>query len=192
MHAPVLVTAPAETVLSVDEVKAHLRLDDTDQDSLLAILIAAATAHLDGWSGILGRCLIEQTWRQNFDEFAQCLRLPLLALAISSVKVQASDGTIATVAASNYTLQQDEVGSFVRFKDDYDYPSDLYQTKAIAVEFTAGYGAAAAVPANAKMAMLLLVAHWFENREAVNIGNITSTLPFAVDALLAPLRRIGI
>lgn len=38
-------------------------------------------------------------------------------------------------------------------------------------------------------AMLLLIGHWYANREAVNVGNITSELPLGVDALLMQHRR---
>jgi len=41
-------------------------------------------------------------------------------------------------------------------------------------------------------AMLMLIAHWYANREAVNVGNITSSLDFAVEALLQPYRIYGV
>ncbi|MCL6744432.1 head-tail connector protein [Kosakonia sp. R1.Fl] len=40
--------------------------------------------------------------------------------------------------------------------------------------------------------MLLLIGHWYANREAVNIGNITSEIPLAVEALLQPHRIYGL
>lgn len=43
-----------------------------------------------------------------------------------------------------------------------------------------------------KAAMLLLIGHWYSNREAVNIGNITTAVPFAVEALLQPYRIYGV
>lgn len=43
-----------------------------------------------------------------------------------------------------------------------------------------------------KAAMLLLIGHWYANREAVNIGNITTEIPFAVEALLQPYRIYGL
>ncbi|ORM66145.1 head-tail connector protein [Pantoea rwandensis] len=43
-----------------------------------------------------------------------------------------------------------------------------------------------------RTAMLLLIGHWYANREAVNIGNITSEIPLAVDALLQPHRIYGV
>jgi len=39
-------------------------------------------------------------------------------------------------------------------------------------------------------AQLLLIGHWHSNREAVNIGNITTELPLAVEALVQPYRKI--
>ncbi|GJK86863.1 MULTISPECIES: head-tail connector protein [Citrobacter] len=43
-----------------------------------------------------------------------------------------------------------------------------------------------------KAAILLLVGHWYANREAVNIGNITTEIPFTVEALLQPYRIYGL
>jgi uncharacterized phiE125 gp8 family phage protein len=63
---------------------------------------------------------------------------------------------------------------------------------AVTIEFTAGYGAAAsAVPAEIKQAMYLMIGHWYENRESVNVGNIVNELPFAAQALLEPFQRMS-
>ncbi|KKY78708.1 phage protein [Enterobacter cloacae] len=43
-----------------------------------------------------------------------------------------------------------------------------------------------------KAAMLLLIGHWYANREAVNIGNITTAVPLAVESLLQPYRIYGV
>ena len=40
------------------------------------------------------------------------------------------------------------------------------------------------------LALMLLVGHWFENREPVNVGNIVTTLPFGFESLLQPYRYI--
>jgi uncharacterized phiE125 gp8 family phage protein len=56
-------------------------------------------------------------------------------------------------------------------------------TPAITVT-TPSPGVLSVVPESVKRAVLLLVGHLYENREAVNVGNIVNTLPFTVDALL--------
>jgi len=55
----------------------------------------------------------------------------------------------------------------------------------------AGYGAAASdVPQPLRQAVLLLVAHWFERREPVELGSALETVPMTVGGLLAPYRSV--
>lgn len=42
-----------------------------------------------------------------------------------------------------------------------------------------------------EMAMLMLIAHWYANREAASSGGLTET-PLAVEALLQPYRIYGV
>lgn len=192
MHVPVRTVAPALTPVTLTEVKAHCRVEDTASDAVLTGLINAAVSHLDGWSGVIGRCLVTQTWRQDYDAFERCLRLPLGPVAsITSVTSRNTAGQLATVNGDNYALKTDALGSYVRFKNDYTFPTDLNETSAVSVTYVAG-SAVADVPAALKQAILLLVGLWFENRESTIIGNVAAVhLPVAVDALIAPYRRVG-
>ena len=63
---PVQSAAPAALPLTLDEVKAHCRVDSADDDAILTSLIHAATGHFDGWTGTLGRCLVTQDWSIEF------------------------------------------------------------------------------------------------------------------------------
>jgi uncharacterized phiE125 gp8 family phage protein len=62
---PVLITAPVDPVVTLDDLKQHLRIDYNDDDDLIEQLQASAVAHLDGWNGQLGRCIMPQTWAVN-------------------------------------------------------------------------------------------------------------------------------
>ena len=190
MYKPTLVTPPAAPVISRDEAKLHLRVDGDDEDGLIDGLIDAALSYLDGYAGILGRCLVNQTWQITADEFCRVMRLPLPATSIASIKSRDSTGTLsAAIAAANYDLLQDARGSAVRFRDAYSFPADLAEAEGAVIQFVAGYGTAATdVPMAIRQAMLLLIGHWYANREAVNVGNITSELPLAVKSLIAPFR----
>ncbi|RAY20178.1 hypothetical protein DP180_13760 [Enterobacter kobei] len=42
------------------------------------------------------------------------------------------------------------------------------------------------------LALMLLVGHWFENREQVNVGNIVTAFPFGFESLLQPYRFISL
>lgn len=196
MHHPVLVTDPAILPVTLGEAKAHLREDGDEQDTLITAMIEAAVSHLDAWTGILGgRCLVEQTWKQEYDCFARCLRLPLFpVISIESVTWRNEDGQISTISDTNYLLRTDERGSYVRFHDGYTFPTGLHESAAVAVTYVAGYPntedatPASTVPAAIKAAILLMVAHWFNNREAVSAEGLTE-VPASAHALIAPYRR---
>lgn len=191
MHRPVLVEPPAAAPVSLAEAEAHILDVPDDQGALIEGLIAAATQHLDGWTGILGACMVEQEWRQDFDCFARCLPLPLgPVMSITHVRWRNKAGQMATVNQDEYSLRTDGGGrSFVRFRDSYQLPSDLYQVAAVQVTYKAGHEE---VPAPLKVAILLTVAHWFNHREAVVTGIIATTIPMGAKMLIAPFRRVRI
>ena len=60
------------------------------------------------------------------------------------------------------------------------------QQEAATVRFICGYGAAGAVPQAIKQAMLLLIGHYFNNREQTITGVMATEIPQGADALLAP------
>ncbi|MEW9838232.1 head-tail connector protein [Mesorhizobium marinum] len=190
MLAPVRTEAPSDTPVSFNEVKAHCRVDDNSSDAVLTVLLNAAVDHLDGWSGILGRCIVTQTWRQDFAAFA-CLRLPLGPVAsVSEVKYFDADGVQQTLSTDVYQLLTDARGPYLDLKPGQSWPGTYSRPDAVSVTFVAGM-AAAAVPGAIKAAILLLVSHWNENREAVAEGAMFE-VPLGVSALIAPHRRVNV
>jgi len=188
---PVRTVAPTETPVTLAEVKAHLRVDHSDEDELISGLIDAATAHIDGYSGILGRALVTQSWKIEVDDWDD-LDLPLSPVAsITSVKYYDGSNAQQTLAATVYQLVNRAGGSCAELKYGQTWPVTYTRADAIEVIFVAGYGAASAVPQAIKLAMLLLIGHWYANREAVST-DAGSPLPLAVESLLAPYRRVGV
>lgn len=190
MRSPVLVTLPTDLPVALDEAKLHLRVDGADDDTLITGLLSAAVSHLDGWTGILGRCLVEQTWRMDFDRFDRCMALPLgPVMEIVSVTWRNAEGQLSTVSDDEYQTVTDGGGrTHLRFRNAYSFPAGVYERGAVSVTFKAGYEE---VPAAIKVAILLMVGHWFSQREAVSEGNFTE-VPMAANTLLAPFRRRSI
>jgi uncharacterized phiE125 gp8 family phage protein len=189
LPAPVRTVAPTSEPISLVEAKAHLRIDSTDEDDLIGALISAATAHLDGYSGILGRALITQTWRQDFPALEEPLRLPLRPVAsVSSVTYYDADNASQTLANTVYGLFSDALGAYVALKPGQTFPTAYDRRDAVSVTFICGESAA---PAPIKQAALLLIGHWYVNREAVVISGAVE-LPMAVAALLRPYSTVGV
>jgi uncharacterized phiE125 gp8 family phage protein len=164
-------------------------------DALLTGFIASARGYVEK---ITDRQLITATWRVKGDRFPRWnapLELPLPPLqSVAAVTFLDTAGAPQTWASSEYVVDapagpQATAGRLYPALD-VDYPDTADREDAVTVEFVAGYGAAAAVPQELKQAMALLIGHWYENREAVHTGSVTTEIPFAVEALLAPFQRL--
>lgn len=192
MLKPVRTVAPAADLFDLATIKAHCRIETDEDDTLLATYRDAATRHLDGWSGILGRCLVNQTWRIALADWPACgdIRLPFPDVSSVTVTYYDTDNAEQTVNAALYELLEDERGGIVRFLDAFTQPG-VYgdRTDAVRVTLVAGYGAAAsAVPAPIVVAAMMLTAHWYASREAAAAGAM-QTVPLAVETLTTPYRH---
>ncbi len=193
MIRPVQTAAPAELPVTLAEAKAQANISHADDDTLITSFIEAATAVLDGYSGVLGRCIVSQQWRQDFTDWAWRLRLPFPDVSSVTITYEDQDNQAQTVSADDYEVIEDARGSVVVFRDAFEEPG-LYDDKVapVHVAFTAGYGDAADVPANIKAAIKLLVAHFDANREAVGTGVSFEELPMGVQYLANPHRRVAV
>ena len=190
MLAPVLTTPPAADLMSTAEAKAHLRVDFSDDDTYIGTLIKASQGWLDGWSGYLGRALITQTWSQSYCDFHRRMRLPLAPVqSIDEITYYDDNGDEQTWASSNYRLQVDGKGPYVEVDEAASYPTIDRRDDAVTVSFIAGYGASSTdVPPAIIQAAKMLIGHWYENREAVVIGTISSDVSVSVQAILRNYR----
>lgn len=59
---PYIITPPASLPVTLTDMKAHLRTVHDDDDADIEAKIAGAVATLDAWGGMLGRCIMPQTW----------------------------------------------------------------------------------------------------------------------------------
>lgn len=158
MHSrPVMITPPAEDVVTLAEFKDHAIADDfTDDDNKLAMLLKAAIGHLDGYTGVLGRCMVTQTWRVGFSRWHCFLPLPFPDVSSVVIKYFDTDALEVTLSSSLYELIDDAKGTSVRFKDAFADPalSDDMDLP-VSVEVTAGYGDADDVPDPLKVAIMV-------------------------------------
>jgi len=187
--ALVLTSGPLSEPVTVAEAKAHLRLDGSAEDLLIASLILTSRLHIEA---ALGLALITQGWRLILDRWPGWPEVPIPLRpiqSIASVSVLAADGTPETMPASGYILDQHGLPPrLIRTGTSWPGPGRL--AAGIEIGFTAGYGAAASdVPAPIRQALLMLVAHWYEHRDPIEIGSPVIAIPSAVSELLAPYRE---
>ena len=177
--------APAVEPISLTEGKLHLRIDSTAEDVLICSLIKAARQYCENYQQ---RAYITQTLELWLDRFPDIdiIDVPLPPLqSITSIKYYDTANIAHTFASSEYFVDSKSQPGRVSLAYGKFWPTDtLRPTNGVCITFVAGYGSAAsAVPATACYAILLLVAHYYENREAAGASQIYQA-PLSVDALL--------
>jgi uncharacterized phiE125 gp8 family phage protein len=188
-----LISPPIALPISLQEARAQCRVDDNSEDALLMAYARSATAWIDGHEGWLGKALITQTYEYTLDSFPYgyepFIRLPLPPLqAVTSITYLDANGVTQTIAPANYQV----TGQYVWPAYGQTWPTTRCQPGAVTVRFRTGYGDSwNAVPEPIRQALMMLVAYWFNQREAAAIGpeyGPVSDVPYGVKALLEPFR----
>jgi uncharacterized phiE125 gp8 family phage protein len=187
-----LVTKPTVEPVTLIEAKAHCRIDTSDDDGLLAGYIMTARAWLESQVGPL----MTQTWDTTFDyrwpwyDDRYVLRLPLRPVqSVTSVTYVDESGATQTLSPSLYTVVLNTPVATVEKAYNALWPNVRRQIAAIAVRGVYGYGSNPGdVPAPLRHALLMLVGHFNEHREAVVIGQAPASVPMSVEMLISPYR----
>ena len=190
-----VVTAPTDDVVTLDEAKAQLRVEGTDNDTYITALLGAARDYVEQLSH---RALTPQRLRLKLDCFPAEILLPRPpALSIVSIGYVDSAGDEQSVGASLY--QADLSGEPARIRPAYgaSWPTARGVLNAVTVDWWAGYdnGASpyegASVPPGLHHAIKLMVTHWYEQRAPVVAGGPPARVPMAAEQLIL-MHRPGI
>ena len=161
---PIFIGGPAVEPVTLAEMNAYLRVDEDDgtQDELIAGLVRAARLTVEAASR---RILIEQQWRVVLDSWPAggTVLLPLSPLiAVERIAVTDAAGTAVDLPSDAFEADLMSDPPRIVVLD----PVQPGRTRnGISIDLRAGYGATAeAVPATLRLAIRILVAHWFENR----------------------------
>lgn len=175
--------ATLEAMLSLESLRLHLRLDSEEEDAQLVALRAAAVGHLES----LGIVTVARQWQIAYPGFAVPPQLPLgPVLSVDSVLYTDVAGVEQALAADAWSASLACDPAVILPAGAW--PDTAPRPDAVRVLFTAG-SAGDAVPAQLVQALRLLIAHWFENREASVVAVQAMRLPFGVTAMIAPYRR---
>lgn len=180
MYGLRLTAAPAEEPVTLARAKLHLRVDHTVEDSLITAWIAAARGLTEQHTGrrwVTQRLrLTLAAWPGAGDgsrhvnpprEIVGAVPLPVEpVVSVDAVSYYATNGTLTALAdGTGYQTWLDHSPPLVMPAPGTRWPVlQAGRTPAAQVDFTAGYGDAAAVPEQAKAALLLCLGYWYENR----------------------------
>lgn len=209
------VTPPAVEPVSLAEAKAHLRVDISDDDTLISGLIVTARQQVETR---LRRAIITQAWDLSLDYFpgrwdwhrhgghvhqhqgwdptaAFCHRgvfqLPMPRLqSVTSINYVDTAGVTQTLAPSAYRVAPGTPG---RIAPAYGlfWPPTRPEIDAVVIRIVCGYGdTAAAVPECVRRGILLYVGHLYLHREEVATvpqgAKEPTLLPVGIDSVISP------
>ncbi len=194
-----IITPPGVEPVSTTEAKVRLRIDHTDEDSLIAALITAARVRVEA---LTGHALITQRLRETRDGWgagdraeagAAVLRLARGPVStLHHVKTIDEDGTETSLDLGKIALDGHSAPGRVSLMTGACWPDPGRPLAGIQIEYDAGYGAAASdAPEPLREAVQLLVAEAYEGRVPPSAdAKSAAQLSPRVAGLLAPYRTV--
>lgn len=156
------ITPPEAEPVTLEAVKADLRVDFAEHDLLIATLISGAREQCEH---ILGRSIMEQTWQKVMSAFTCEVKLffPEI-IEVTSIKyIDASTANETTLPPDQYYVDIDSEPGLIRPAPGCAWPSTLNLSNAVRIEYTAGYESIEKVPASLKNWIMLAVRHMYQN-----------------------------
>lgn len=177
---------PLAEPVTLAELKAHLRIETTDEDDLLESLIRVARTHLER---LTGTALMTQGFRLALDDWPQDAVIQLMKTPVQTIDA------ILVYDADGVAQDQDLTGLLL---DATAKPARLVVRErqkpsqpinGIEIEFTAGFGAGTDVPSELRRAILVHSAHLYEFRGVVTSDMQPASIPPGYERLTAPWQR---
>ena len=201
-------TAWTTSAVATSDQKSFMRVDFSDDDTLIAELIKSAQNLVEAY---MNRAITTQTLSLFLDRlpFYSDLKLqegiftaPDLeynsnfivlpkppVVSVTHVKYYDNDNTASTFATTNYYVDTISDQARVVLKTGSSWPtvSETRNANAYEIKYVAGYGGASDVPEPIVQAIKLLTTHLYENREAVTSLSVNA-IPYTIGALLQPYK----
>ncbi len=184
-----VITPPSIEPVSLTDIKAHLNIGGSLDDTILTSYIKVAREWCEQYQN---RAYITQTLELTLDRYPASIQdIPRPPLqSVSSIKYYDEDETEATFDSSRYMVDTSSFVGRIALLKNYTYPTTTLRTiNGVVIQFVAGYGSLATdVPEMVRHAIKLLVGHLYENREDT-VERTLENIPFGVKALLGMNRK---
>lgn len=194
--------APSSEPVTTAEAKSFLRIDHSNDDSLIDDLIKTAREFVEEYTG---RALMSQTlvltidaydeladplwegtktgpYKNYYKNYVTLSKAPIQS--VSTVKTYDDDDTATTMASSKYYVDLAREPSRVVLRTGETFPTALRVANAIEVTYVAGYASASAVPQAIKTAIMQYVAYLYEHRG--DMYEAKESVPASLGRILQP------
>lgn len=182
-----LTSAASEaSIVSTADLKTFLRVDHSDEDTLIESLRSAAIEYVQNYCNLQ---LGDVTAVMYMDDFRGTWEIPVGPVqSVTSITYNNTPSTTLTLSTNNYYTDLKRKPARITTISPPSVHPDT--SNGVQINLTLGY-LEAEVPDGLIHAIKLLVAHYYENRNIVVIGTIPSEVPNLIHSLLNPYRVIS-
>jgi uncharacterized phiE125 gp8 family phage protein len=188
--AEVAVLEIGGAAVSLAEAKAWIKKETDNEDALIGGLVRSAVGAIEAK---IGKKLTAKIVTQTVDGFPCDGTIGLWHGPVSEVLAIAyDDGDGLEQALDSFRLVE---GANAKLLPAYgeSFPTTAIGAGTVRLTYVAGYDPAE-LPPELCQAVLMLMAHWYQNREAVSVapGVQAVELPLGVEMMIAPYRPVGL
>lgn len=181
--SPKQLSQPVIEPVSLDEMKAHLKLDHSNDDLMLSAFLIAARVHLENATK---RHFITQSWRLELSiPAATSLSLPVQPVQhVLSAALLSKTGDIVALDLADFRLQTHKSPATLQILG----PNAWLPGNLLRIDLETGFGPNKEdVPAPIRQAIKMLTAEWYERRLVADPATLPK-LNAALTTLLTPYR----
>ena len=174
------VSAPA-ALISLEDAKAHMRVDAPDDDTYITGLITAVEAFLDGPRGVIGRPIKTQRWSVADRRPSGRVNLPVFPVtSLVTLTYFDTDNASQSLSVSDSSVFSAEAWAYLEPNTGVSWPQMYDRPDALTITVDCG---AATPDEDIILAAKMLVSHWHERREAVDMDKL-AVVPMAAQACI--------
>lgn len=173
-------TTDPNDIITVADIKEHLRVTHSLEDDLISGIRSAAINYVQNYANVILGSVTAYGYMQTF--VAQYFPIGPVT-DVDAVEYETDNaGTLTTMSSSSWHVDIKSRPARISFSD---IPSPYeHALMPIRITFTVGHDADA-IPGTIRQAILLMCASLYENRQDEVVGTITSRVKLGLDALLS-------
>jgi uncharacterized phiE125 gp8 family phage protein len=155
--------ASSTAIVTTAVAKAHLKVDISDDDTLIDNLVAAATQAAEEYTN---RYFMQTTITMKGDTWEDIKTLYKSPVeSITHIKYYDSDDSLQTLAGTVYLADLYSMPARISLMPDQEFPELSDRKMAVEVKYVVGEGTTTDTISDiVKQAVLLMVGHWYEHR----------------------------
>jgi len=184
--------------VEIADVKTHLKIQTTAEDTLIDLYITAARQSCEN---LIKRSLVDTRWALMIDDFYSSrieLPRPPLSTVVADITVsyRKTDGNTTNLSSTYYTIEHRAEPGFLRLNHQLNWPNNVQDSEgAVTISYRSGYSSVTettACPEGIKHWIKMRVGQMLEYRESLTDERPARVQADFVDGLLDPYKVISI